>query len=182
MSLWLVRHARPLIASGICYGALDVSADGQQTQVAAQALAKELPKGIPVQVSPLMRCQQLARALMQLRSDLQFRTDPDLREMDFGCWEGVTWDDIPRAALDDWTADFAGHRFGGKESAGEVLARVARAWDARQHGSTSDNVLWISHAGVARAATLLQQNIRQLNAAADWPTINLAYGAWMQFE
>lgn len=181
MSLWLVRHARPLIDSGICYGVLDVPADAQLTDLAAQAIAKKLPKAMRVQVSPLMRCQQLAQALAGLRSDLQFTTDANLREMDFGCWEGVAWNDIPRAAMDDWTNDFSNHRFGGKESAGEVLARVAVAWDGLQHDPKED-VLWISHAGVARAATLLQQGIRRPASAMDWPAIGLAYGAWTQFE
>lgn len=181
MSLWLVRHAKPLIASGTCYGALDVSADAQQTEAAAKALAKELPQAIRVEVSPLMRCQQLAQALARLRTDLQFSINPNLREMDFGCWEGMAWNDIPRAAMEDWTQDFSTHRFGGSESAGEVLARVATAWDAVHNGTGAD-VLWISHAGVARAAVLLQQGIRQPGAAKDWPILSLAYGAWMKFE
>ena len=38
MNLILVRHAQPLVASGLCYGALDVAADLAATQLAAQAL------------------------------------------------------------------------------------------------------------------------------------------------
>ena len=34
--LWLVRHARPLVAPGICYGRLDMQADAQATADAAQ--------------------------------------------------------------------------------------------------------------------------------------------------
>ena len=33
--LWLVRHAQPVVATGTCYGALDVPADAAATQVAA---------------------------------------------------------------------------------------------------------------------------------------------------
>ena len=175
MSLWLARHAKPLIAPGICYGALDIAADAELTQTAAQALASELPQGSGVQVSPLTRCQQLAQALQTLRPDLRFSTNPHLREMDFGHWEGVPWADIPRAAVDAWTADFAYHRFGGKESANEVLARVACAWDALPADSVT---LWIAHAGVAQACALLQQGIRHAARATDWPLSALAYGAW----
>jgi alpha-ribazole phosphatase len=178
VSLWLARHARPLIASGMCYGALDMDADLQATQTAAQGLAFALPHGIAVEVSPLRRCQQLADGLRALRGDLHFVTDARLREMDFGSWEGVAWADIPRAAVDAWTADFATHRFGGKESANEVLARVAGAWDALpQRGNT----LWIAHSGVAQAATLLHQGVRHITQAKDWPVTQLQYGCWTLF-
>jgi alpha-ribazole phosphatase len=178
VSLWLARHARPLIASGICYGAMDLEADLQATQTAAQGLALALPSGIAVQVSPLRRCQQLADGLQALRGDLQLATDVRLREMDFGTWEGMAWADIPRSAIDAWTADFATHRFGGKESANDVLARVAAAWDALpKRGDT----LWIAHSGVAQAASLLHQGVRHIAQAKDWPVTALGYGAWTLF-
>ena len=179
MTLWLVRHAKPVVAPGICYGALDLAADPALTLAAAQALASELPQGVGVQVSPLKRCQQLAHVLQTLRPDLGFSTDVRLREMDFGHWEGVPWADIPRAAVDAWTADFAQHRFGGRESANGVLARVASAWDELQ--ATTDT-LWIAHAGVAQAAALLQQGIRHVAQAKDWPISRLQYGAWQLIQ
>jgi alpha-ribazole phosphatase len=176
MTLWLARHARPLVAPGICYGALDLPADAAHTLAAAQALAAALPAGMAVQVSPLQRCQQLAQALQDLRPDLPMRCDTRLREMDFGSWEGVAWDDIPRAAVDAWTADFALHRFGGRESANEVLARIALAWDELPPAT---DTLWIAHSGVAQAALLLRQGIRRIEHAKDWPVSSLPYGAWM---
>jgi alpha-ribazole phosphatase len=156
-----------------------LDADAALTLAAAQALALELPQGTSVQVSPLKRCQQLAEALQNLRPDLSFCTDARLREMDFGTWEGVAWADIPHAAVDAWTADFALHRFGGKESAQEVLARVGSAWDELQ---AAEDRLWITHSGVAQAATLLQQGIRQIVHAKDWPVSSLPYGGWMEFK
>jgi len=179
MTLWLARHARPLVAPGICYGALDLAADADLTLVAARALARELPQCISVRVSPLQRCHKLAHALKDLRSDLHFSTDARLREMDFGHWEGVPWPDIPRAAVDAWTADFAQHRFGGKESANEVLTRVASVWDELQ---TMGDTLWIAHAGVAQAATLLHRGLRRVERASDWPISDLKYGEWVRFS
>ena len=40
VSLWLVRHAQPLVAPGTCYGRLDVPADTHATLTAARALAE----------------------------------------------------------------------------------------------------------------------------------------------
>ena len=177
MALWIVRHARPLIAAGVCYGVLDVQADAAATDQAARELADTLPKEVLLRVSPLTRCQQLARALCALRADLRAHTDPRLREMDFGCWEGVAWDAIPQAALQAWTDDFGKHRFGGAESSNEVLARVGRAWD-EDHGAP--DTVWITHAGVARAARLLADGVHVLTRADQWPLQAPGYGQWLQ--
>lgn len=48
MSLWLARHARPLVAPGCCYGQWDVPADAADTARAAQDLAQVLPHGLSV--------------------------------------------------------------------------------------------------------------------------------------
>lgn len=176
MSLWLVRHAQPLVAPGVCYGALDVPADPDATVRAAQALAGVLPQRLAVQVSPLQRCEQLAQCLRGLRPDLTFKTEVRLQEMDFGVWEGVAWSSIPREALDAWTDDFGQHRFGGVESANDVLQRVAQVWDVYQ--AAHQPMVWITHAGVIRAATLLAQGRCNVRAAHDWPREAPAFGAW----
>ena len=170
----LVRHASPLIASGTCYGALDISADQQATDMAAHALAQHLPPNFSAWVSPRLRCRQLADALKGLRADGVFTIDARLAEMDFGIWEGVAWADIPRAAVDAWTADFANHQFGGKESVNAVLNRVGAAWDASP-GAT----LWITHAGVVRAASLIATGQRRIERADQWPVTAPAYGGWV---
>jgi len=176
MTLWLVRHAQPLVAPGVCYGALDVSADADATAKAAQALAAELPPNLFVQVSPLQRCEQLAQCLRGLRHDLTFNAESRLQEMDFGVWEGLAWSDIPRTAMEAWTADFGGHRFGGVESANDVLQRVAQVWDACR--TAAQPVVWITHAGVIRAVNLIAQNQRAVMNAEDWPREAPAFGAW----
>lgn len=181
MALWIVRHATPLIASGVCYGALDVAAGAQHTLLAARALAQAIPLHCKVWVSPLQRCKQLADALSGIRPELKPQTDTRLREMDFGKWEGVAWDAIPLAAMQAWTDDFGAHRFGGMESANEVLARVADLWDAaRQH--PDEPQVWISHAGVARAAQLLSKGIRSVDSANQWPTDAPSYGGWWRID
>ena len=177
MKLWIVRHAKPLIESGVCYGALDVAADAPHTLQTARALAQTLPVQCKVSVSPLQRCKQLANALSDLRPDLKPQTDSRLREMDFGTWEGVAWDAIPLVAMQAWTDDFGAHRFGGLESANEVLARVAELWDAALQ-QPEENQVWITHAGVARAAFLISQGIRTVENASQWPKDAPGYGQW----
>ena len=181
MALWIVRHATPLVASGVCYGSLDVAADAQHTLQAARALAQALPLDCQVRVSPLQRCIQLADALSDMRPELKPQTDTRLREMDFGEWEGVAWDAIPLAAMQAWTDDFGVHRFGGVESANEVLARVTDLWDAARQHPDKDQ-LWVTHAGVARAVQLLSQGIRRVDSASQWPKDAPGYGEWWRLD
>jgi alpha-ribazole phosphatase len=180
MKLWLVRHAQPLIEAGVCYGRLDMAADAQATRLCAQALAQTLPAGVALVTSPLQRCEQLAEVLLELRPDLTCKKDPRLQEMDFGDWEGRRWDAIGQSALEAWVADFARHRPGGGESVQTFMQRVAAAWDelwAETPVPLTDTV-WITHAGVMRAATLLQSGLRQISQTEQWPTATPGFGEW----
>jgi alpha-ribazole phosphatase len=187
LTLWLVRHAQPCIGPGVCYGALDIPAESQASQQAAAALAAALPQNVQIWSSPLQRCEQLTQSLCGLRPDLAYKTDARLVEMNFGQWEGVPWADIPRTALDAWTADFGNHRFGGVESANEVLRRVAGAWrDTQSYYSdhvdrvdSNRHVVWITHAGVIRAQHLLVQGVTQVSDASQWPAQAPGFGGYV---
>lgn len=175
MKLWLVRHAPVVAAPGLCYGASDLVADAAATRAAALTLARQLPNGLTTRVSPLQRCEQLWQAVKALRPDLMQETDARLRELDFGAWEGRSWGDIDRAEFECWLADFVDTppAIGG-ESVRLLMARVAGAWD-EWRASGSDRI-WITHAGVIRAALLLSRGVRRPASAADWPSEALAYG------
>ncbi|MGL4807532.1 MAG: histidine phosphatase family protein [Giesbergeria sp.] len=180
--LWLVRHAPPLAAQGLCYGRLNLPADAQATQDCARALAGALPTRVHAWHSPLQRCEQLALALQALRPDLASKPDARLQELDFGRWEGLAWSALPRAAIDAWTADFACHPPGDGENLATMVQRVRAALqDARQQALQSQsNVLWISHAGVARCVQwLLQHPSGPLPQAHEWPQEAPALGRWV---
>ena len=176
MSLWLVRHAQPLIESGTCYGQLDVSADLAATQACAQELVKVLPEGIAVMTSPLQRCELLAHIFIGLKPDLMVKNDPKLQEMSFGQWEGRAWADIDPAELAAWTDDFAHYRAGGTgESVTHFMARVCTAFDELD---PAKDTLWVTHAGVIRAASLIASGIRRISRADEWPINAPSYGQW----
>lgn len=176
MRLWLVRHATPLVEAGVCYGRTDLAADPGATGEAAERLASALPQGIAVACSPLQRCGQLSRALCRLRGDLTPVPDARLAEMDFGAWEGQRWDTLGEQALSAWSADFARHRPGGGESVQAFMARVGAAFDqAVQDGQER---VWITHAGVIRAALLIAGDRRTIDDASDWPHEAPDFGAW----
>jgi len=183
-TLWLVRHARPLAAPGLCYGRLDVPADTQASRAAAQALARALPPGVAaVRHSPLQRCELLALELRALRADLASNPDPRILEMDFGGWEGRAWNALPQADIAAWAADLGSRAPGGGEPLAAMLARVAQALcdaaaSARPQGG---DVVWITHAGVARCVQWLQAHgAARAPQSHEWPEAAPGFGAWVQ--
>lgn len=180
MQLWLVRHARPLVEPGVCYGALDVEADPVATAAAARELAAALPQSLELLASPRRRCAALGQALRALRPDLVWRVDERLAEMDFGRWEGRRWDDLDRRELDAWSGDFANYRAGGcGESAAQFLGRVGQLLEEAILAGRDQ--AWITHGGVYKALLLRQSGVRSA-AASDWPGASLAWGQACRFE
>ncbi len=183
MKLWLVRHAQVLAAAGTCYGAMDVPVDADATRASAAALAEALPPGLRVSTSPLQRCEQLTQALQGLRPDLIINTDARLREMDFGDWEGRRWDTIAQGEFDAWTHDFAGHAVGGHgETVRAVMERVGQAFDELRKNDADADAVWITHAGIIRAAQLLARGVRHVERADQWPLDATACGQWRTLE
>lgn len=162
MILHLIRHPRPLIAPGICYGALDVPAE--DPLALATALQAELPPGLPLWSSPLQRCRGLAAALHG-----QPLFDDRLQEMDFGAWEGRAWDEIPRAEIDAWAADVGGYAPPGGESPQQLQQRVLAFIATLQ---VAEAVL-VTHAGVIRVLQAAQSGSSLEEALACRP----AYGS-----
>lgn len=180
MTLWLVRHAQPQLQEGLCYGQLDIPADPLATQHAAQAIAPLLPIGAKLYCSGLQRAQQLAQAIQQRCEAFSLNIDTRLNEINFGVWEGVAWDEIPKAAFDVWTQDFDQHRFGGAEGVRDLLLRVHQALHELP---PKDDAVWITHAGVIRAVNyLVRYGLHTVATPETWPTEAPAFGRWQCFQ
>ncbi len=164
MRLYCVRHPKPLVDSGVCYGASDVACAASEAQTAAFALRDSLPRGLKILCSPLQRCEHLAQEIQRLEPDLAYKTDARLAEMDFGAWEMQPWNAVPPDELKAWTEDFAVYRCGGSgESAGMFVQRVAQL--LVQSAQAGQDQIWITHAGVIRALQWLQaQPLAWINA------------------
>ena len=181
-TLWLLRHAPVDAPAGLCYGRTDLSCAAEATRAVATQIARLLPTDIAIHTSPLQRCMTLARAIGDQRPTLSPATiDPRLAEMDFGAWEGLPWDRIARADFDAWMNDFADARAGTHgESTRLFMARVGEAWDAWR--ASGRDALWVTHAGVMRAVTLLRRGVRCPDNAADWPRQPIAFGEWLTVD
>jgi alpha-ribazole phosphatase len=103
MALVLIRHTPVAGAEGRCYGALDLPLAAG----AGEAIAAVLARVAPVEAifaSPATRCRRLAEALAA-RDACELAIEPALRELDFGAWEGLRWDEIDRTQSDPWAED-----------------------------------------------------------------------------
>ena len=183
-TLWLLRHAHPLVDAGVCYGRLDVAADTVRTAQAAHDFSTLLPAGTVLRHSPLRRCVQLADALVEQIPALAPDRHPDsrLQEMDFGSWEGRPWEQIPRPDIDAWATDLATYAPGGGESLTAMLRRVQQAlqhsW-GHDSGQGLRDVVWVTHAGVIRCVQWLQQHGNGLPTSAEWNLPAPGYGQWL---
>ena len=166
---WFLRHPPLPDMSGRCYGRLDITLPAE-THAAAARYLREDPtwttlSSLPILSSPARRCIDLARALSGL--DHAVVTDDRLLEMHFGAWEGLPWDRVPRAELDQWGLDVAGFRPPGGENFHALVARVAQALAALERPH-----LIVTHAGVVRAAQHLIGG-HALPTSAAWPVAHL---------
>ncbi|MDO8206433.1 MAG: histidine phosphatase family protein, partial [Gallionella sp.] len=121
-TLYLIRHTRPDIAPGLCYGQLDVGLSGSFAEE-ANAVLNWLPPLDLIISSPLLRTRKLAEFLA-LERHCELGSDARLMEKNFGVWEGRAWDDIARHEIDAWASDVMSYAPTGGESAQQVMLRV----------------------------------------------------------
>jgi alpha-ribazole phosphatase len=148
-----VRHAEPMeSARGRCYGNLDVGLSSVGRDQAARLAARLEPIELDaVYASPRTRARDTAAAVAAARG-LEVIVDDDLRELDFGTFEGRTYAEIERSEPElfrAWMETPTAVRFPGGESYADLRARATCALAAvrRAHASA----LVVTHGGVIRA-------------------------------
>lgn len=89
-NVYLIRHGLPDFPEGkrMCIGSTDIPM-GDEGRLQAAQMAKMLPPVTAVFSSPLIRAVQTAQAIGQPITVLR-----DLRELDAGEWDGLTFDEI----------------------------------------------------------------------------------------
>jgi alpha-ribazole phosphatase len=176
MRLYLIRHARPIMQDGVCYGSTDLAADdSHQRQMLAQ-LVPVLPSDAAIFSSPLQRCRSLANAIASALG-VEPAFDARLVEMDFGAWEMQAWDSIPRTDIDAWAANLPHYHPGNGECLLDVARRVKSFRDdlgARQHAAA----VVVAHAGTIRllCAAMRCGSLEEMVAIAARTSNRIAYG------
>lgn len=152
MDVVLIRHARPDVGAGICYGRLDMCLTTPAAP-SPHAMVAALPAPQRVLTSPLRRAADTARLLLQSlpAHTLEPEVESRLAEIDFGNWEGRAWDDIPRGELDALAQDLLHACPHGGETAAVAMARVSGWAASLAPQSSSDTCIWVvGHAGPMR--------------------------------
>lgn len=172
MGLVLLRHTKPDIADGTCYGVTDLK-PGSNFSAEANAVLSILPQ-TPDQIlsSPLIRCTALADHICTLQK-LQASFHDGLKEMDFGVWEGLRWDNVPIDELNQWANDLLHARPHGGESVYQMQQRALAVLEEKDAWQAETSTLVVTHAGVIRAV-LDYAGVRDA-----WVTQTPYGGGWM---
>lgn len=102
--------------------------------------------------SPLRRCMAFAAVWAQ-EHQLAVEREPNLKEIDFGDWEGQTAEQLSQHtndALEKFYADPAGYTPPNAESYAHFTQRIQQAWDNVITQYVGQHVLVVTHAGVIR--------------------------------
>ena len=159
MQLYLIRHPKPEIATGICYGQSDIDVSDLNCRLVFEQLKTALPTDISMFSSPLQRCAKLARLLHRIP-----RLDARLMEMHFGKWEMQSWDVIDRSEIDAWAANVAGYQMVGGETVIDMAARVIDFLrDLSQKNLHAAAI--VAHAGSIRMILAYQANMQARDLA-----------------
>jgi probable phosphoglycerate mutase len=181
-TLYVVRHGQTdWNAEGRLQGQRDIALNAEglrQADEAAGRLARAAGadlSSLDFVASPLARTRRTMEAL-RARLDLApeaYRTDPRLKEISFGAWEGSTWAEIrrrdaARAAARD--RDRWGYRPPGEgaESYAMLVERVAPSLTALDGPACI-----VAHGGVARAILVIRGHL----GIRDAPRIGIRQGS-----
>ena len=152
--LLLVRHAEtdPAVR-GRCYGRLEVGPLARRAAAGrgARGGAAEYPLAA-VYSSPLSRALDTARAIAPAHG-LEPAVDDDLREIDFGELEGLTYEEIEAERPEvfrAWMETPTSVRFPGGESFADLRGRVLRAVGAIRERHAGEAAAVVAHGGVVR--------------------------------
>jgi broad specificity phosphatase PhoE len=150
MRLILLRHGRTGL-SGRYVGSSDVplSEEGQ-AQILALRPGLGAMKIDTLLASPMLRCTQSVD-LLGLRLPVQL--DPDLREIDFGRWEGKTFAEIEAQdpeLVRHWASGTDDFCFPGGEATARFTSRMAAVRN-RLLAVDAKTLLLVTHGGVIRS-------------------------------
>ncbi len=153
MEVYLIRHTTPAIVPGLIYGITDVcltdTFDNEK-----ELILKQLPPKIEeVFSSPSSRCTALAAAI-----STNYITDKALLELNFGSWEGKTWDTINRDESNFWMSDFVNRHPPGGETMLEMSTRVLAIWNKILQQDYNRTAI-VTHGGVIRIIWAYLNNI-----------------------
>lgn len=151
-----LRHPKPDIAEGVCYGRTDMDIADIGYEQINQAL-KTTPRANKILSSPAIRCRKLTLSLAK-RDNIEPIFDERLWELNMGDFEGVRWDEMDREQSEKWLSDPINACPPNGEAFGDLQKRVLNAL-ADHLDKTHTTTIIICHASPIRAVQMAWQNI-----------------------
>ncbi|MTI61592.1 MAG: alpha-ribazole phosphatase [Firmicutes bacterium] len=154
--LFLIRHGQTDWNLAHRYqGQGDISLNktgiSQAVRVASYLTAEEIDG---IFSSDLQRAVVTAEKIAQYHQDIELKTLPALREMDFGQWEGLKYQEIEReypVHLKKWSENPGEITPPGGESLLELQTRVISQVEEICQENQGNNLVLVTHGGVIRA-------------------------------
>lgn len=147
MNIWLIRHTKVDLKTGICYGQSDISLahtfKDEALVIKNQVSEINFDK---IFSSPLSRCKKLSDFLFN--SEIIY--DDRLMELNFGEWELQEWDKIKHPDIDRWMSDFVNTPCPNGESFIDLHNRVG-TFLSEIKNNQYDNIAIVTHGGVIRS-------------------------------
>ncbi len=177
MILTIIRHTKVDVPAGICYGQTDVPLAGSYSEE-KEIIQNKIKKRSFDQVycSPLSRCCTLANDLFPGDS---IQIDDRLKELNFGDWEMMEWDDIFHTEEGKhWMDNYVTATCKGGESLIDFQERLADFVDELK-GKNVRSVVLVAHAGVV---SLLKSMVENITVEEVYSSFKPVYGGIYEFE
>ncbi len=164
--IYLVRHGEVINPKRTFYSQLDVPLSPQGREQSIKVSKRLAEAGIgSIISSDLSRCRFMAEKLSELTGVEPVFT-PALREVNFGMWSGLTWEQIEEAypgAFENRMNDLANFRPPGGENLKDVRERVLPVF-VEACTSKCSSVAMIAHGGVNRIlmASILEMPLENI--------------------
>jgi alpha-ribazole phosphatase len=152
--IFLIRHGEVTWNKQACYTGWTDLALTEKGVSQAERLAERLKSERldAVYCSDLERSRVTAEVIASLHG-LTPIVDPDLRELNYGKWEGVAEADLPRqypALYQDWVTNPAGISVPDGESFSQLLNRASRSFEAIMAERPDGRIAVVAHKSVNR--------------------------------
>lgn len=171
MRIHFIRHTRPLVDAGICYGQADIPLAPSYLHDRTQLSQKLLKHYDVVYSSPLTRCQVLAKSLGHRNIIL----DERLLEYNFGDWELQAWAELTSEHAQKWFDDYVTNSPPNGETLIAMNQRVTTFIEEifDNNELSKSDIAVVTHAGVIRllANYILNGELKMT------PNLKLEYGA-----
>lgn len=177
--IYLQRHTQPDIEPGICYGQSDIALRKEYQMCDLKAVLERC-KDIKVEriySSPLRRCSTLAVDLQRHFGLTDITLDHRLKEMNFGRWEMLSWDEIDQSSEGkEWFKNYIYGSTPDGESFSEMVARAESF--IKDIEPIEEDIMIVSHAGLIRALLVAMGRVEIESAFS----VELEYGEQIRVE